>query len=112
MKGFILIEHLDVPETVPLPFRDGPLPGNRAEGVGFQVDTGKFLSLGIENPHLDILPFRQRFHPVAQVALEQDGLGLERVARPECATVLEHAGVERGRGCLFLFRIKFAHENG
>ena len=32
-----------------------------------------------------------------QVALEQDGLGLERVAGPVCTSLLKHAGVERSR---------------
>ena len=108
-ERFILVFNLDIPKAVPLSFRDGPFPGNRTEVVGFQVNIGEILLFSIENPNPDILPRRQCIHPVAQIALEQDGLSLERVARAVSAAVLEHPGVERGRGLFSLFLLVYVN---
>ena len=89
--------HIDAPKAVPFPGRDGKLPGHRSEGVGFQVDFRHRLPFRIEDLDPDVLPLSQGAHPVVLVALEQDGLGLERVAWAVGAAVLEHAAVKPDR---------------
>ena len=92
---FLIID-INPKKAVPLPDGDGELPGHGAEGIGFQVDVGEGLALGIEDMDPDVLAFLRSLHLFAQVALEQDGLGLERVAGPVGAPVLVDASIDGG----------------